>query len=179
MNLDGADKDLSRKHRRRVHKSDLLVISVFTFSQTLVALVSLNLKSTPAPSSYQVFKSSNLHLNKSQSLHTCKQSTRNPMLTVNNIFYLLYLKKKKIKRLNDYWNNRKEKCNFWLIIEVMLERNEKKAYLRCNDALVFLLCYYKDRLVHWISGRTYRWYSTLWAFTVESRYIMSVIEHKS
>ena len=101
MNLDGADRGLSRKHRRPIHQSGLLIIclfSVFTFSQSLVALVLLSSKSTLAPSSYQVFKSSNLHLNKSQSIHTCKQSTRNPMLTVNNIFYLLYLKNKKIKK---------------------------------------------------------------------------------
>lgn len=61
--------------------------SVFTFSHGLVASVLLHSESTQAPSSYQVFKSSNLHLNKSQSLHTCKQSTRNPMLIMMSSIY--------------------------------------------------------------------------------------------
>lgn len=75
----------------------------------------------------------------------------------------------------DIWNSRKEN-DFWLIMKVMqtAEWRWEKAYLGCNDAFVFLLCYYKDRLVHWISGRTYCWYSTLWPFTVEWRYIVSV-----
>lgn len=86
VNLNEADKSLTQNHQRRIHYSDLLIIScslvsVFTFAQSLVALVLLHSKSTPAPSSYQVFKSSNFHLNKSQSLHTCKQSTEHQMMT--------------------------------------------------------------------------------------------------
>lgn len=113
MNLDGADKGLNQKHRRHIHKSDLLIISCSLFqslhsNKRLVALVLLHSKSTLAPSSYQVFKSSNLHLNKSQSLHTCKQSRRNPMMTMNNIFHILYLREKKTERVSDYISN---KCN--------------------------------------------------------------------
>lgn len=113
MNLGRASKGLSQNHPQvRFAHYFLQSLSVITFSQGLVVL--LHMKSTPAPSSYQVFKSSNLHLNKSQSLHTCKQSTRNPMLMMKNIL----------------------------------------LYLSCNDAFIFLFLYYKDRLVHRISGRT-------------------------
>lgn len=116
MNLDEADKGLNGKTSkahlqvRFAHYFPAVFFSLYILNKRLVALVLLHSKSTLAPSSYQVFKSSNLHLNKSQSLHTCKQSTRNPMLTMNNIFHLLYLS--------------------------------------CDDAFIFLLCYYKDRLVH-------------------------------
>lgn len=39
------------------------------------------------------------------------------------------------------------------------------TYLCGYDALIPFFCYHKDRLVHWIPRRAYRWYPTFWLFT--------------